>query len=158
MDACCHDLLLYNSMHSSEKWNTTIGPTLELWQAVDIPRLYAVAPPGELINAKPPLYAVVFPGESQYSLINHNLQSNSGELVVGGGLKSKIEDQRLINTLVIYHHVKNLPIPSGYEAKKKHLFLLLWTHRQTRTQTHRHSGRLRIAQRSVDQQRELCVS
>jgi len=57
-----------------------------------------------------PLYAVAPPGESRYNLINPNL-GNGGEFR-GIGDKSKIEHQRLVDTLMTYHHPKIFPILS----------------------------------------------
>jgi len=45
------------------------------------------------------------------------------------GGKSKLEDQRLAETLMMYHHAKNLPIPST--DQKEAFVLFLGTHGQT---------------------------
>ena len=69
--------------------------------------------------------------------------------------KSKVEDDLLVETLMMNHHVKNFPILP--RDKKEVAFFRCYG--QTDTQTHRHSQILTmidlIVKRSVDQYRTI---
>jgi len=72
-------------------------------------------------------YAVVSPGESRQNSINSNLG-----VILGNWGKLKIDDQRSVDTLMTYHHAKNLPILS---RDKESVFFCFCG--QTDTQTDR---------------------